>query len=257
MRRLSQEEKRLVIALSKDGKSLRQIAMRLGRRKSTIYYHVRKNFGRKILPITPSLAANEKLGEFLGVFAADGCFYVERKTGHYKLTIDLSGYQMEYAERLVRIIRSILGKSPRIWVNKKGHTIQLRLYGKPILGILKSYLAWEGRRSHTIAFRPKALRLGKPFLKGVLRGLIAGDGSIYLPRHRVHFGVVSGKLAQQYSFVLRGFGIPSHSNVTKYKGKKSLHSVVFSNLADVKKFKLRVGLTDPAKRKQLDDALRR
>lgn len=236
-----------ILALSREGLSLGKISVFLGRGKSTIYYHVRKNYGRKIPPLKIIDKPTEGLGEFLGTFASDGNFYADKKSYHYRVSIDLSAYQTDYAGKLSEIMEKVFGKMPWIWTSKRQRTILIRLYGKKIYALLRQFLQWRGNRTHTIAFKPFVFQLGKPFLKGVIRGLIAGDGSINVQKHRIHFGVTSGKLALQYSLMLEIFGIKSRTYRSKQEGKRACYNVLVTDLVFVRKFKLSIGLTDPAK----------
>ncbi|MDV3293858.1 MAG: hypothetical protein LYZ70_06270, partial [Nitrososphaerales archaeon] len=136
-------------------------------------------------------------------------------------------------------------------------TISIVLRGKQILPFLRRYLWWRGRRTHTIRLNENALRMNKKFLRGVIRGLVAGDGSIYIPRVRISFGVVSKRLAEQYASILGSFGIITHSYSVPYKGKRTMHHVYVTGSDKVRQFQLRIGLTDPAKLRQLEQALRR
>ncbi len=238
--------------------SLRKIVKQVGLPKGTVYYHIRKTFGRKIQPLRLNIEPNERLGEFLGLFASDGSYSFAHRSYHYRLELDLSDYQIEYALKVSDMIQEIFGKKPRIWVDKKAHMIQVRLYGKSISKVLRKFLRWRGRRTYTISFREDVLDFGMPFLKGIIRGLVAGDGSVYVPKSRISFGVVSAELARQYSSMLTRFGILSHSYTTHPRpGRHALHVVYISGADNVEKFKLRVSLTDPAKRKLLEAAAMR
>jgi len=188
------------------------------------------------------------------LFATDGNFYVDRARYHYTLTITLSRNQLRYAKLVQQMIARIIGKKPRIDIKLK--TVRLVMRGKAILELLQRYLIWKGRKTHTISFRESSLGLSLEFLRGVLRGLVAGDGNVYAPKHRIAFGVVSERLARQYSSILERFGIASHTYPVRYVGKRTLYHVHVTGRANLEKFKLRVGLTDPAKSGQLSSALR-
>jgi len=54
-----------------------------------LFITIRKTFGRIVEPLRINEAPKIKLGEFLGLFAADGCFYTDLKRYHYTLTITL------------------------------------------------------------------------------------------------------------------------------------------------------------------------
>lgn len=152
-------------------------------------------------------------------------------------------------------MKSICGKRPRIDVKTKIVKIVLRC--KEMLAFLKHFLEWKGRKAHSIRLKDSTLLLGRDFLKGVIRGLLAGDGGVYPPKHRIAFGVVSSKLARQFRALLTKSEIPSHLYSVPYKGKKTLHHVHITGRTNLQKFKLRVGLTDPLKDSQLTSALRR
>ena len=142
VRRLSNDERLKITQFSAQGMSLRTIVRQLGLPKGTVYYHFRKTLGRKIKPLTLNFEPSQRLGEFLGIFASDGSYSFARKSYHYGLELDLSGYQMEYALEVSEMIQEIFGKKPRIWANKKHHMIQVRLYGKSISKVLMEFLSW-------------------------------------------------------------------------------------------------------------------
>ncbi len=238
-----------------EGKSLRQVSRETGLSRTTIYYHVRKRFGRKLVQLIFDQTPTAELGEFLGLFATDGCFYIDKKRYHYTLTITLSKYQFPYAKVVQGMIGRIVGKRPRLDVKAK--SIQLVMRGKSILSFLRRYLSWEGRRTYSIRFRRSSFRLGKEFLRGVVRGLIAGDGNVYPPKRRISFGVVSRRLALQFLWLLHKFGMTASIYSVRYENRKTLYHVHASGLENAEKFKLRIGLTDPAKNRQLSLALRR
>jgi len=99
--------------------------------------------------------------------------------------------------------------------------------------------------------------MNEKLLRGVIRGLVAGDGSIYVPTRRISFGVVSKRLVEQYASILRRFGITTKSYSVPYKGKRTFHQVYVTGSDNVRRFQKKIGLTDPAKLRQLDQALRR
>ncbi len=244
-----------IIGFYEGGRSLNYICKELGLAKSTIYYHTRKKFGRKYVRAVFDYTPTANLGEFLGLFATDGNFYTDKKRYHYTLTISLSRNQLEYAYKMQDIIQSICGKRPRIDV--KARIVKIVIRSKAMLAFLKHFLEWKGRKSHSIHLKDSALLLGRDFLKGVIRGLVTGDGGVYPPKHRIAFGVVSSKLARQFCALLLKFEIPSHLYSVPYKGKKTLFHVHVTGRINLQKFKLRVGLTDPLKDNQLTFALRR
>lgn len=77
-----------------------------------------------------------------------------------------------------------------------------------------------------------------------------------IPPNVGSLSAVSRKLAAQFPFLLTRFGIPSHTYSVRYTGKRKLYHVHVTGRENLGKFKLRVGLTDPAKNKLLSLALR-
>jgi intein/homing endonuclease len=234
------------------------ISSKLGRSKTTVYYHVRKNFGRRYLPLKFELEPNADLGEFLGAFASDGNFQSDKKSHHYRVTIVLSEDQAIYAEVLTDKMEKVLGKRPKVWSYPKQHTVRITIHGREILDFLKRFLFWTGNKTHTIAFRRKSLNLGDAFRLGIIRGLIAGDGSVNLKNARVEFAVTSKRLAKQYAEVLKSFGIGSHWHSSKKRMRRvPLHSVTVRGTRDLRALKARIGLTDPLRSNLLDKILER
>lgn len=254
MTRLGASERAAITTMYSAGLSLNEISFRLQVPKSTIYYHTRLQFGRKQLPLSINSYPTRDLGELLGLFAADGCFYHDARRYGYILLITLSRNQLSYARRMARITAKVLGRAPRIYSNRNALTLVTR--GKAILPFLRRYMAWEGRKTHTIRFKSGVFTLGKPFLQGIARGLVAGDGGVYGPKRRVAFGVVSKRLALQYRSILSLFGIPSHLYPVDYAGKRTLYHVHVTGRASLRLFNERIGLTDPTKQLQLSQALR-
>ena len=184
----------------------------------------------------------------MGVFAGDGNFHFDAKTYHYKVSIELSEYQREYTEILADIMERVFAKKPRVWANRKKHSIVVRLYGKSLYALLRQFLRWRGNKTHTISFMPSSLSLGKIFLRGVIRGLVASDGSVDRRNRCITFGVTSKKLAEQFSEIVKVFGITSQLHRSKKKGRRRLcHIVTIGSIEMLEKFKLDIGLTDPAR----------
>lgn len=230
---------------------MHRITLRLNLSKTTIYYHVRKNFGRKIRELRIDDRPTADLGELLGVFAADGNFLFDAEGYEYKIAIDLTDYQTEYAEILAGIIERIFGKRPRVRLDRKRHTINVRLYGKAIYSLLRQFLWWGENKTHSIAFKRSSFRLGKAFLRGVVRGLVAGDGSVSIRNNCISFGVTSKRLAKQYAEMLSIFGIESHWYTPKRRRSRApCHSVTIRGDM-LKQFKTNIGLTDPVRARLL------
>lgn len=69
--------------------------------------------------------------------------------------------------------------------------------------------------------------------------------------------MVSPILARQFAALVRKFGFEPGAYSVEYEGKMTLYHVYLNGGEDLEKFKLRVSLTDPAKKEQVEAALRR
>ena len=70
-----------------EGRSLNRISRQLSLNKSTVYYHYRKIFGKKTKDVNIAYVSDNKIGEFVGAFAGDGCYF-KGKNYHYTITCD-------------------------------------------------------------------------------------------------------------------------------------------------------------------------
>jgi hypothetical protein len=151
------------------------------------------------------------------------------------------------------MIQRVVGKIPNIRTNKTNHTVIISLYGKRIEILLRRFLSWRrGNKTQTIALKSSVFYLGREFLKGIVRGLVAGDGSVNPGRNSIKFGVISRKLANQYRTILTTFGIRSSIYRFKQPGRKVLYSVETTSIEMARRFRLSIGLTDPARQRLLN-----
>ena len=136
MKRLSREEKENIIKLRKDGKSLRYICRFLSidaKNKSTVYYHIRKNFGRRFKVVTIDHTKPELIGEVMGLFASDGSTVPQRD---YQVRFHLDANEKEYAERFVFILNELLNKMPRLNKVRK-NSIVIVYKSKPFYSFIR------------------------------------------------------------------------------------------------------------------------
>ena len=83
--RLNSTELDQISTLILSGFSLKTIANKLNKSKTTIYYHYLKIYGKKIIkPQTDSLG-EDFLGEFIGLFVGDGYIYHDKKRFYYSI----------------------------------------------------------------------------------------------------------------------------------------------------------------------------
>lgn len=253
--RLSKAEIKNILDTYSNGLSLNDISNSLNKSKTTIYYHTRKHFGRKIKLVNFNENLKEEFGEVLGVFIGDGSFYLDRNF-NYTLRITLSIGEMDYAVYLCNLIEKVFGKTANIWVYRKYNVIYITFLSKVIYKIIKKYVYWKGRKSHSVhLINPH--NLDNKILKGIIRGLIASDGSVYVPKNRISFGSVSKKMCLQFSEILNIFGVKSYIYPVHYKNKKTLYHLHITGKENIKLFKQQIDLTEPNRKLKLDRILER
>ncbi len=257
MRRLTKKERSQIIKLYQSGKSLSQISKLFNRKKNVIYYHTRKRFGRKFKQINFKADSLEDLGEFLGAFIGDGGFYKD-KDFRYKITFYLSIQEMGYAQKLSRIIKRLFGKKPNVWVYKKGNVIQVKIMGKQIQDKIKEYLSWSGEKCYTIHLKSKLLESpDHNLLRGIIRGELATDGSVYPPKNRVTLGTSSKLLSDQNSNILKMFKINSFVYKTISKGHKAFYHMHITGIDNVINFYEKIGVTEPIRKSKIESILKK
>jgi hypothetical protein len=223
--------------------------------KTTIYYHVRKKFGRKLKPLKMNLFNKEILGEFLGLFAGDGYFNFDEENYKYRIIFFLSINEKLILKRLRRILFVLFGKYPNVQLDDYNHLYRVVLYGKQIYPLLKEFLEWEGKRSQTIRLKKSSFS-EKALLKGFIRGLINSDGSVYVKKSRLSFGSISKKMITQCSGILKSLEIEHKVYRSSSKNRKEFHFIVIEGVDKVKKFDRTIGLICSEKQKKIEKILR-
>ncbi len=197
--RLTLLEKEKLLGLIKEGKSLNEVCRVMERSKTTIYYYFRKIKGKTVSPISVNSSDEDKIGEFMGLFAGDGSFY---KTDAYcygvRLHFNLS--ERDFVNSLIEeVLIPLFGKRPMISVRE--NRLNLCYYSKNIYTLIDKYLTWDknSRKTYSVQLREK--NHSKKFRIGFLRGSIDSDG--YISSKRICFSTVSNGLAEDTSFYLK------------------------------------------------------
>ncbi len=204
MKRLSSTEIKRILKLRKRGLSLSEIVNALNSKKTTVYYHIRKYFGRSQTPIKINLNDIESIGELIGSFAADGCFVHDKLRYSYQIFFFFSVHEKVYVKRFTDMLLKLLQKSPYVYVRSKENEIILRYKSKKLISLIKTFLFWKGKKTYSVRLKNGAYP--KKFLLGFLRGVFDGDGYSDGDRRRISFITVSNYLAKQINEILIVFG---------------------------------------------------
>lgn len=206
------------------GKSLNKIVAETGLPKTTIYYYFRKIKGPTVKAVKVNFNNESDLGEFLGVFAGDGNFYLD--TYRYRISFCLNINEKIYLHSLADFLTKAFSKKPMIFIDSKYNRVYIRYYSKTIYNFLKKFLAWDDYKTATIRLKGKIRDYNTNFLVGFLRGLIDTDGSI--SKNRISYGTVSKKLAKQVEEILKIIKIKHSFYVVNDKRKNRLPMFHFS-----------------------------
>ncbi len=204
------------------GISLNNIVKLTGKNKTTIYYYFRNIKGRTVNPIVVDESDDELIGEFIGLFAGDGCFYKEIN-GNYKIQLFFNITERKYVEELKDVLIDLFGKPPRI--DRRDNKFALVYYSKNIYTLIKRYLDWDetGRKTHSVHLREGVYT--REFKIGFLRGSLDSDG--YFSDKKITFASSSNRLIENIGQFLKNLNIPFHYNeyIEKRLNRVNMHHI--------------------------------
>lgn len=213
-RRLSDEEIAQINQLVKEGKSLKSISRILNQKKTTVYYHFRKVKGKTVYPIIIDEKDDELVGEFIGLFAGDGCIYTSKGYNH-RTYLYFNITERPFIENLItNVLIKIFGKRPMMF--RSENRLNLCYDSKIIHEFVHKYLLWDkdSRKAHSV--RLKSLKHSTNFKIGFIRGSLDSDG--HFSKKQISFASVSPRLIRNIEEFLKDLNL-SHS-LTCYKEKR-------------------------------------
>ncbi len=225
--------------------SLRQINKITNIDKSSIYRRFPNVKTHKYISIIIQSNDEGLIGEFIGLFAGDGCFDKD-KIGHYRIQLFFNITETKYVNALEKILFQLFSKYPmrRTAQNK----IILTYYSKNIYTLIKKYLNWNeiGRKTHSIHLTED--KYSQEFKIGFLRGSLDSDG--YFSDKSIMFASSSKKLAENIMFFLSDLEIPYHYHeyVEKRLNRVNMHHINIRK-PDREKF---ISLINPRERKNIN-----
>ena len=185
--------------------------------KSTIYKYYREVKGKTMRRI--NMPKEESfIGEFIGLFAGDGNFYYDKKTGHYRIRFFFNIKEKKFVDELSRIFSENLSKKPSI--NRTKNVLVMRYYSKELSEFIRAYLGWGVSRNKNGAnLKSRTVFLknrlhNRDFKIGFLRGFLDSDG--YLSEKKILFGSASEKIIKQVENFLIDLGIRAYK-LSKYE----------------------------------------
>ena len=184
--------------LREEGLSLDAISNELAVGKSTAYYHLRKHFGRSYKQVTIK-NDDEGIGEFLGMFTADGS-YNKSRSG-YIIRLYFSKDEKVYVDRVIRLLNNLFDKKPSVFHYKNRNLIEIRYVSKNIYNLIVNHLSWGLKKTYSVRMK-KLHGYSNDFIIGFLRGYLDCDGFCYEKYPKLsYFGVSEEMLRQIYDMV--------------------------------------------------------
>lgn len=230
MRRLSKTQIQKIIKLRKQGFSLNRITNELNMKKSTVYYWLRKNFGRTIKTVKVDESNMDSVGEIMGAFAGDGSYYHNKLWGHVN-RFHLGITEMSYARHLTKLINLVYNKRPFIMPNKKWGVIIVKITSKDVIRHIKKYLVWDitKKKVYTVHLKRDLSDYQLSFLRGFVRGLFDTDGWCDKEKKSIKVASVSKELITNINNILNLLKISN--SIVKVNGKKGRKDIYYLRIS--------------------------
>jgi intein/homing endonuclease len=232
--------KEKVLECIKQNRSLNQISKELKLNKTTVYYWYRKLGKSKLIKINvKNVGNNELTGEFIGIFAGDGDYYLSKEY-HHNITVSIDSRDKKYINHVKLLITELFSKKPYVFERKDQNESIVRMRSKDIYLIIRNYLIWNGRKSHSVHLKDGIKTYSNEFLKAFVRGLFDTDGFINRSKPRVVFGTVSKLLSNNVEEILSLMKISYIKNtiIDKRGNRKPLNLIEISRSHTDKFFEL-------------------
>lgn len=228
MFRIDRKIKNRIIRLIKENKSLNKIKEVTGINKTTIYYYMRKIKGRKIKLVNIKKGNLELIGEVIGLFAGDGCFYHDKKRYTRRITFSFNKKEDKIIDYYRNSLTELTNKNPRLYISKSIKTLDLQ--SKEFSEFILKYLSWDSNKTKTVQIKNKEVFKNKQFVIGFLRGLIDSDGYIRKKRKEIYYGTISKKLLNDFLYCLNLFNFKYKVYIQKGKKYNDFYKVRLTNL---------------------------
>ena len=228
MKRLNEDEIKLIIDKIKKGESLNKISSSMDLYKSLVYYYYKKLKGKKYNEPIFKIRFSEVDGEIIGILTGDGSQHYAKINWNYQTNIHF-GDNVGYVNYVKSLFENYFNKK---WALYKGNTkdkhinYRLRVVDKKIFDYFSNYIKYNRHKKHDTV-RLKTTDLPNHFKIGFLRGLIDTDGTICIcdNRIRIMYYTTSNELAKQIKSLLEAFQIEIGLYKAIRKNRKDLYTI--------------------------------
>lgn len=212
---------------ARKGLSINKISESAGLSKSTVYYWYNKVTSHPKRTIVFNLTSDSKIGEFIGIFAGDGSYNMDRSYKH-QIRIHLNMKDREYIDHVSTLMTCLFGRKPSTYTSNKYNVTVLRLVSKDVLGFIRRYLFWVGKKTYSVHLGSDVRSFGNEFVIGFLKGLLDTDGHLDCINRSAQYSTVSTALANNIKSALECVGIAYKDYIiTDKRGtRKPIHRVM-------------------------------
>lgn len=220
-RRLSYVEKEEIRGLILKGFSLQMVALKLGLRKSTVYYHARP-YCKKQTKLNIKVLSLKEQGYILGMFVGDGNIIMKRSKGQYGLKFALDCNKDQDIAQYLCLLFMKAGK--KIEKRIEGNTLYLRTFSKKLVKFVSTYvsIAKQPKSRRNIKLLINSESWASDFKIGFISGLLDSDGHVYHNKYGKHYGAViktsNRLLGKQVQASLSDLKINTNIRVHEFKG---------------------------------------
>ena len=253
MKRLSKQELGLIKELNNKGLSLRVIQEKTSIPLSTIQYNLNKNKTTKRIKSIKLPSSDFLIGELIGAFAGDGCYYHDKngRSSKHFIRYTLAYKEKDYAQHLVSILKN-MGLNVGVYSSDyKGEpsSIEIRTSSLRLLEFIKNYLCLNNKKTYSIRLLRDIKNYSANFLLGFARGLMDTDG--FVETHNVACGVVSKELIKNLQEIFLKMEITSKLTVQKRGGTRKDLYLLRVPKKGLEDYYNKVGFSNPLKREAL------
>lgn len=241
MKILTNKQVEKILNLRKEGKSLTEIYKILELKKTTVYYHLRKNFGRSYKLVKIRKDNLELIGEIIGIFAADGGAVPQ---SDYQIIFYIGMSEEKYIKKLTVLLHRLFSKKPKVYKYKKINKCLIKYKSKDIYRFIRKYLLWEGKKTYSV--RLKKINQRKEFLVGFLRGYFDGDGYSVKKYKKISIGTSSIKMSRQLFKIMKKLSFdPTHKRHSDKRSNRKPHYIVSLKGQEAKDFIKKIQPNNP------------
>jgi len=186
---------------------------------------------------------NRRLAEFVGILLGDGSIDSKRQ---YRVQITLNKNEVEYANYIIRIIKSLFDVKVLLKFRKNENTLDIHIFNKKFVNFLVNKVGMVPSPKWNRAVIPKVF-LNNKLEKYVLRGYFDTDGSVVITNNngtiypRLEMKVCPSPMRNSFVEILRRLNF----RFGAYKIDNNRTRIQINGRGQLKKWIKEVGIKNP------------